>query len=172
MKSLLRVLLTLGAALVAPLASAQAVGPADGYLATYQNWEARRLVAEEGAAPLCVARALHPAILDGDIFWVFNPAVADRLPGGYLAVDWRLFFRAEGGAAAVDDTPAFVLRRGSDSAGYNRPEDADALIAAMRRGVEMRVRIDGADGQGREIAVSLLGFTRASEAAGRACGML
>lgn len=165
------VLAVLGAVALAPLASAQAVGQGNGYVATYQDWEVRRLAAEAGGAPLCAARALHPAVLEGEIFWVFNPDRADSLPHGYFTVDWRLFFRAEGGRIAIADGPDFALRQGRDRVGYNHPEEAGALLAALRAGLDMVVTIDGPDVVQRDLPVSLRGFTRATDAARRACEM-
>ena len=161
-------------ALAATLLTLCCLGPSqmhadDSFLSIHANWEAR-VFAGATDRRRCAARALHPAISDGEIFWVFNTAHSERLPGGYLAVDRRLVGEGLGGRAVIDGAESFALRTAGDGVAYNRAADAAQLFEAMRRGLDLEVILDRGGGDRRVLVVSLRGFTRASAAARAACG--
>ena len=141
----------------------------DSFLSIHADWEARAFAAAS-ERPRCAARALHPAMTDGEIFWVFNTEHRETLPHGYLSIDRRLVEEADGAQAVIDGEARFSLRFAEDRVAYSRPADAARLFEAMRRGLDMEVVIDRRDGQSRALALSLRGFTRASDAARAACG--
>ena len=154
----------LGLALARP-AGAEESG---SYAGSFGNWEAH-IYRLEGGETRCALRALHPAILEAEVFWVFNTRHAARLPDGYLALDRRVADGAAGLAAVVDGGPAFALRIGEDGFGYNRDADAGRLIAAMRRGLSMAITVERRTAARQVLTVSLLGFTRGTDAMRRAC---
>ena len=164
--------LALRLALAVALASAAA--PAAGqtgspsYIGNFGNWEVHIYpIAEDETR--CAVRSLHPSIVDGEVHWVFNTRHADRLPDGFLAVDPRLLDDAAEASVVIDDRARFALKRGRDGTGYSRDEDAGALLAAMRRGLEMEVILVDRTGKRRVLPVSLIGFQRGSDAAGAYC---
>lgn len=156
------VLCGLGLLTVAP------AGAAGGLLGTWRNWEARVYETPDGATR-CAGRAFHPAILDGEVFWIFNPKLEAR-PEGFLAIDPRLATPGSDVTVIVDDGGRWALREAGNGWFYNDPASAEALYRAMRQGLEMTVAIGG-PAQSRRIEVPLTGFTRATEAAAEACDM-
>ena len=138
------------------------------YIGSYSDWEGHvyRIDASETR---CALRAVHPAILDAEIYWVFNTRHADRLPHGFLAVDRRVADGARELVVVVDDRHRFTLRIGADGYGYSQDADAERLIAAMRRGIAMEITILRRTSAPQVLPVSLLGFTRGSNAARWAC---
>ena len=141
----------------------------DTYLAFHSFWEARRYATEDGETR-CAVRAIHPAITEGEIFWIFNTAHRNALPHGFLSLDPRFGLQHTAGHAIIDGADRFVLRIGGDHSIYNRAEDAESLLAAMRNGMEMSLILIREQGGRRELPLSLAGFTRASNAARTACG--
>ncbi len=156
-------------ALLALLACMPA-GAQDGgsYIGSYSDWEGHvyRIDASETR---CALRAVHPAILDAEVYWVFNTRHADRLPHGFLAVDRRVADGARELVAVVDDRQSFTLRIGADGYGYSQDGDAERLIAAMRRGIAMEITILRRTSAPQVLGISLLGFTRGSNATRQAC---
>ena len=138
------------------------------YLGSYGNWEAHIYRIDE-LETRCAVRALHPAILDAEIYWVFNTRLVDRLPDGFLALDRRVADGAAEIVAVVDGKDRFPLRVGEDGHGYSLGADAARLIAAMRRGIDMEIVVSRRTTGQQTLPVSLLGFTRGSNAARRAC---
>ena len=162
---------SLAALVLAFICAWQPAGAQDGsgsYIGSYSDWEGHvfRLDAQETR---CALRSVHPAILDAEIYWVFNTLYSDRLPNGYLAIDRRVADGARELEAVVDDRHRFMLRVGDDGYGYSRDEDAAEFIAAMRRGTSMVVTIRRRTEAPEILRVSLLGFTRGSNAIRRAC---
>jgi len=157
------------------LAVGLAVAPARAegeYVGTYRNWETRVYAAEgQTSGRRCAARAFHPAITEGEVFWVVNTARLDDRPLGYLAVDPRLMIDAAAARVRIDDGPIYLLDAAPDGWGYNRRDDAEVLFAGMREGLEMTVEVDRGDAPVRRLTLSLLGFTLASRAARQACGL-
>jgi len=137
------------------------------FVGTFQDWDVRTENTSGGR--ICAARALHPDLTDGDIFWSFNTALADGQPVGYLAFDPR--FLPSGGSITVtiDDEESFVLSQAADGYVYAAQADENALFALMRQGLVMVAQINPFGSSGRTIPVSLLGFTRATDAAQAAC---
>jgi len=159
------------ALLVAGLAVAPALAQGD-YVGTFENWEVRIYGADSPETPRrCALRAFHPAITDGEIFWVVDTGRLDERPLGYLAVDPRLMLDVTAARASVDGGPKRSLSVGPDGWGYNRQGDAAALFEAMREGVEMTLVLEPDSDEARRLTVSLLGFTRASRAGREACGL-
>lgn len=150
-------------------AVAQATGQDTGsYIGSFGNWEGHLYRIDVGETR-CAIRALHPAILDAEIYWIFNTRLLDRLPDGFLAIDRRIADGAAEIAVIVDGEDRFALRIGDDGYGYSLRTDAVRLIAAMRRGIEMEVIVSRRTTGRQVLPVSLLGFTRGSNAARRAC---
>ncbi|NNG04685.1 MAG: hypothetical protein HKM95_11360 [Inquilinus sp.] len=152
----------------AAFSSAAAQFGSPSYIGSYGNWEAHVYpIAEDETR--CAVRSLHPAIIEGEVHWVFNTRYADRLPDGFLAVEPRLMRQAVEAAVLIDDRARFALKRGQDGTGYSRDEDTATLLAAMRQGIEMDLLlIDDAGGR-RLLPISLIGFRRASDAARSYC---
>lgn len=159
------------ALLAAGLAVAPALAQGD-YVGTFENWEVRVYGADSAEAPRrCAARAFHPAITEGEVFWVVNTGRLDARPLGYLAVDPRLMLDMAAARVSVDGGPERSLTVGPDGWGYNRQGAAAPLFEAMREGVEMTLVLEPESGEGRRLTVSLLGFTRASRVGREACGL-
>lgn len=160
------------AAMLVLLAAWAAAGPSwaqgGSYIGSYSDWEGHvyRIDATETR---CALRAVHPAILEAEIYWVFNTRHAERLPHGFLAVDRRVADGARELEAVIDGRQRFTLRIGADGYGYSRDADGARLIAAMRRGTAMEVTIRRRTADPQVFPISLLGFTRGSNAARRAC---
>ena len=158
--------------LTATAAAALAQSGSPSYVGSYGNWEGHIYPISEDETR-CAVRSVHPAIVEGEIHWVFNTLHADRLPDGFLAVDPRLLGRAASVSVVIDGRARFVLKRGRDGTGYSRDGDAAALLAAMRRGLAMQILVDDRDGDQagdrRVLDVSLIGFTRGSDAVGAYC---
>lgn len=159
-------LIVLAAILPTKAAPAQDGG---SYIGSFSNWEAHIYRIDEGETR-CAVRSLHPAILDAEIYWIFNTRHFDRLPDGFLALDRRVADGAPDIAVVVDGEDRFALRVGEDGHGYSQGADAERLIDAMRRGIEMDVIVSRRTTGQQILPVSLLGFTRGSNAARRACG--
>ena len=163
---------SIAAVILATLVGAGAQGRAqvedDTFLAFHSFWEARRFAAESGGSR-CAVRAIHPAITQGEIFWIFNTDHRETLPHGYLSLDPRLGHRSAAGHAIIDGTERYLLKIGDDHSIYSRAEDAESLLAAMREGMQMSVILTPEQGERRELPLSLAGFTRASNAARAAC---
>ncbi len=138
------------------------------YIGSYSNWEAH-IYRIDDAETRCAVRALHPAILDAEIYWVFNTRLFGQLPDGYLALDRRVADGAAKITAVVDSDREFELRVGDDGHGYSRAADAARLIDAMRRGITMEIVVSRRTTGQQILPVSLLGFTRGTNAARRAC---
>ena len=164
-RGLIAVLALLAALLVPVPLQAQTGG---SYIGSYWNWEAH-VYRLDGEETRCAVRALHPAILEAEIYWVFNTRHSQRLPDGFLAVDRRVADGASELAVVIDGGDRFALRVGSDGYGYSLDDDAARLLAAMRRGIEMDIVLRRRTTGERVIPVSLLGFTRGSNAARGAC---
>lgn len=159
--------LSLIAAAVLAATPARVVGEGS-YLGSYGDWEAH-VYRIDPAEVRCALRALHPAIIEAEIYWIFNTRNADRLPDGFLAVDRRIADGASDLAVVVDGRDRFALKIGDDGHGYSLASDAGSLIAAMRRGLTMDVIVTRRTAGRRVLTVSLIGFTRGSEAARAAC---
>jgi hypothetical protein len=163
------VLVVLAAILSPKAASAQTpVQDGNSYIGSFTNWEAH-IYRIDNQETRCAVRALHPAILDAEIYWVFNTRHFDRLPDGFLALDRRVADGAFEIAVVVDGKDRFALRVGDDGHGYSQGVDAERLIGAMRRGIAMEVVVTRRTTGQQILPVSLLGFTRGSNAARRAC---
>ena len=160
----------LGLALILPLVAAASRGIAEdtNYLGIFGSWEARVFQSEDEAQQ-CAARALHPALVDGDVLWIFNTASRDTLSDGYLAVDRRLGAGAGSAHIEIDDGQRYRLLRGHDLHFYNAARDGPAILSAMRRRLTLVLVLDAEGPQPISIPVSLIGFTRASTAARLAC---
>jgi len=148
------------------------VGPARAqdavvFVGTFQDWDVRTTQTPDGR--ICAARALHPEIGIGDILWAFNTARADNQPVGYLALDPRLLRAGDVIRVSIDDEQSFSLRPAADGYAYSEPADDISLYDLMREGLSMTVQIVAVDGSKRDIVVSLLGFTRATDAVRDAC---
>ena len=161
-------------ALLVLLAAWTAAGPSwaqggGSYIGSYSDWEGHvyRIDATETR---CALRAVHPAILEAEIYWVFNTRHAERLPDGFLAIDRSVADGARELEAVIDDRHRFTLRIGADGYGYSRDEDAARMIAAMRRGIAMELTIRRRTADPQVFPISLLGFTRGTDATRRACG--
>ena len=146
------------------VASAQA---SVAFIGTFQAWDVRVADTEDGR--ICAARALHPGLDQGEIFWAFNTALADSQPDGYLATDPR--FLPTGGTidVIVDDKIRVTLTPAEDGYAYATPAEDSALFPLMRAGLVMVVQVMPDGGPRQTIDVSLLGFTRATDAALAAC---
>ncbi len=138
------------------------------YVGNYGSWEARAYTVD-GSETRCAIRALHPAILEGEVFWIFNTRHAKALPDGYLAVDRRLAASAASVALVVDGEKSFELRTAEDGFAYNLAADAAELMRWLRRGIEMDVVLADNTGGRLVLPVSLIGFTRGSDAARAIC---
>lgn len=147
-------------------AAAQTGSPS--YIGSFGLWEGHVYPISEDETR-CAVRSLHSAIVEGEIHWVFNTRYADRLPDGFFAVDPRLMRDAAEASVVIDNRARFALKRGRDGTGYSRDEDAAALLAAMRRGIEMELLLIDAAGARRTLPVSLIGFRRGSDAARAYC---
>lgn len=141
---------------------------AGSYIGSYSNWETH-VYRIDDVETRCAVRALHPAILEAEIYWVFNTGLLDRLPDGFLAVDRRIADGAAELVVVVGGEDRFALRVGDDGHGYSHGADAARLIRAMRRGIEMTVVVTRRTTGQQVLPVSLLGFTRGSDAARAAC---
>jgi hypothetical protein len=140
---------------------------ADTLVGTWQNWEVRRY----DAGPVqCIARAFHPAILQGEVLWIVEPD-GDGGASGYLAVDRRLAEDAAAVTVTVDDRPARQLTEGGDGWFYSEGATTPRLRRDFRAGLEATLRFDQAGGGDRTVTVPLTGFTAATEAAATACGV-
>lgn len=148
-------------------AGATSVQATVAFVGTFQDWDVRTSQTPDGR--ICAARALHPELGSGDIFWSFNTALSDTQPSGFLAMDPR--FLPMGGTITVtiDDENSFSLIQAADGYVYSALGDDDDLLALMRQGLIMIVQIAPADHAAWSIPVSLLGFTRATDAAQAAC---
>ena len=136
------------------------------FVGTFGSWDVRTAQTPNGQ--ICAARALHPEIRFGDIFWAYNTALADSQPVGYLAIDPRLLSSGGDARATIDGEASFALSRAADGYAYSQPDDDERLFTLMREGLVMVVRLGG-NGAEDEIDVSLLGFTLATNAALAAC---
>lgn len=161
----LAMLALIAAALVSAPLRAQNAG---SYIGSYLNWEGH-VYRIDDSETRCAVRALHPAILDAEIYWIFNTRLRDRIPDGVLAVDRRIADGAAEIAVVVDGDQRFMLTIGDDGYGYSQGADADRLIRAMRRGIDMSVIVTRRTTGQQVLPVSLLGFTRGSDAARAAC---
>lgn len=151
--------------IAAPPARAQDSG---SYIGTYSDWEGH-VYRIDGSETRCALRAVHPAILEAEIYWVFNTRLADQLPLGFLAVDRRVADGARELEAVIDGSERFALKIGSDGYGYSRDADAPRLLAAMRRGIAMEIIVRRRTAAPQVLPISLIGFTRGSNAARHAC---
>lgn len=158
-------ILTMLVTLAATPAAAQG---ATSYIGSYSDWEGH-VYRIDAAETRCALRSVHPAILDAEIYWVFNTRHRDRLPHGFLAVDNRVADGASELEVVIDGLHRFTLRIGADGFGYSRDDDAARLIAAMRSGIAMEITIRRRTEAPQILPISLLGFTRGSDAARRAC---
>ncbi len=160
----------IGLALILPLIAAASRGVAEdnSYLGIFGNWEARVFQSEDDGRQ-CAARALHAALVDGDVLWVFNTASQSTLHDGYLAVDRRLGAGASSAHIEIDDGRHFPLLRGHDLHFYNAAADGPEILSAMQRRLALSLVLDMEGGQAVSIPVSLIGFTRASDTARLAC---
>ncbi len=160
----------IGLALILPLVAAASRGIAEdtGYLGIFGSWETRVFQSEDNAQQ-CAARALHSALVNGDVLWVFNTASRDTLHDGYLAVDRRLVADARSAQIVFDDGRRFQLMRGHDLHFYNAAVDGPEILSAMERRLALSLVLDAQAPRAVSIPVSLIGFTRASGAARQAC---
>ncbi len=138
------------------------------YIGSYSDWEGH-VYRIDAVETRCALRAVHPSILEAEIYWVFNTRHADRLPNGFLAIDRRVADGARTLDAVIDGGERFELRVGDDGYGYSRDADAARLFAAMRRGIAMEVTIRRRTAAPQVFPISLIGFTRGSNATRRAC---
>ena len=69
----------------------------------------------------------------------------------------------------IDGERSFSLAPAADGYAYSDPADDEALLTLMRDGLVMTVQIAGTGAPIRRIEVSLLGFTRATDAVRAAC---
>ncbi len=142
----------------------------DGFLGSAWAWEAHASRLPDGDRR-CVLRALHDAMGDGDLMWVFDPAQADSVPDGFLVVDRRLADGATAAALSVTPGDTYRLVRADDLHFYSRIADADRLFTELKRGAsaELTLRRGGAADDARTLPFSLIGFTAASTIARTAC---
>ena len=159
------VILTLLVVLASAPAAAQG---GSSYIGSYSDWEGH-VYRIDGTETRCALRSVHPSILEAEIYWVFNTRHLDRLPHGFLAVDSRVADGAHRIEAVIDDLHRFSLRIGADGFAYSLDGDAARLIAAMRSGIAMKITIHRRTSASQILPISLLGFTRGSDAARRAC---
>lgn len=136
------------------------------FVGTFGSWDVRTAQTPDGQ--ICAARALHPEIRFGEIFWAYNTALADGQPVGYLAIDPRLLSSSDRVQVTIDGEAGFSLSRAEDGYAYSQPEDDERLFTLMRQGLAMVVQFPG-DGADSAIDVSLIGFTRATDAALTVC---
>lgn len=135
---------------------------------TYGAWDVFVGVTD-GEPTRCLARSIDAAAASFDIFWVYDTVVAERLPDGQLVADPRLLPFGGDARAIIDGAQTVDLVQGLDGFVRVSAENAAELAGAMREGIDMLVEADGDDGVRREVELSLLGFTAASEQAVRLC---
>ena len=152
--------------LVPTASSAQSAD--DGFLAVAQDWEARRLPDTDTGSGRCAARAYHPRLDAGEIMWVFDPGVMDAYPKGYLVVDRRLTTADASVSAILENGWSIRLPPGHDLHAYSPSGDSPGLFEAMRRDLTLTLVLGPAAG-GQPLAISLLGFSRATDVAAAAC---
>mgnify|MGYP000533293726 CR=1 FL=1 len=164
-QAVLTVLAIAGAGTPAP---AQ-IGPLD-YIGTYGAWDVRA-TGPDGER-LCILRAIHDGIAEGDIYWTFAPDRSDTFPEGYLAIDPR--FLPLGGQASVvvdDQEGPWLLAQAPDGFAYSSATDSPAISEAFRHGLHAQLGVTPRREPLELIEISLLGFTAAAETARRACDM-
>ena len=144
----------------------------DGFLVVAQDWEARRLTSPDAVSPRCAVRAYHPWLDAGEVMWVFDPAVADRFPNGYLFVDRRLATPDAVVDAVAQDGRIFRLPRAHDRHAYSRSGDSGDLFESMRRDFSLTLAIASPASGEQNLILSLLGFSRAADTAAAACAFL
>ena len=150
-----------------PMASSAQVDD-DGFLAVAQDWEARRLPDTDPASGRCAARAYHPRLGAGEVMWIFDPAVMDAYPKGYLVVDRRLTTADAPVSAILENGRAIRLPFGHDLHAYSPSDDSPGLFESMRRDLVLTL-VTGPAADGQPMAISLLGFSRATDVAAAAC---
>ncbi|MEM7446154.1 MAG: hypothetical protein AAF414_22735 [Pseudomonadota bacterium] len=139
------------------------------FIGTFGDWDVR--TEDQAVGQICAARALHPELGLGDIFWAFNTASSASDPSGYLALDPR--FLPNGGTASItiDGEVSFDLSQAADGYIYASPANDLEIFSLMRSGLDMLVEVSPNGEAVWNLEVSLLGFTRATDAARVACGL-
>ncbi|MEQ9812331.1 MAG: hypothetical protein RLO50_06090 [Azospirillaceae bacterium] len=161
-------------AIVLAITGAAAPAPAQtgqlDYIGTYGAWDVR--ATGPGGDRLCILRAIHDDIGQGDVFWTFAPDRADLFPHGYLAIDPRFLPLGGQVVVVVDDRDGpWPLAQAADGFAYSSAADSPAINEAFRRGLLAQFGISPSREPFDLVEISLLGFTAAAETARRACGM-
>lgn len=144
-------------------------GDAVVLVGTYGDWDVRTYDMGNGERR-CAARAIHPQLIQGNLFWIFNTGNRDKLPEGYLSIDSGLLGNGARWELEIDGGDSYPLAPSIDGNAYNLPEETTALLAELRAHWRMTLVVSASDGTRQEVPVSLAGFSRAVDTARRECG--
>jgi hypothetical protein len=162
----------LAGVLLAGLVPASLAAAEQTFIAAYRDWGL--FTYEDGDQELCFITS-EPKQKDGNYERRGPPAVlVTRLPSEpeFDEVSVQSGYTFEEGSdveVAVDGERRFSLFTQGEYAWTRGPEDDDALINAMKAGLEMTVRGTSTLGTYSLDTYSLLGFTAAYEAMDRTC---
>jgi len=137
----------------------------DGFRQLIGDWQT--YVRESGGdSPICFARAVHPAIAEGEILWMVLPKRSQDYPSGFLAISLGLVAGTTPPTLTIDGENTTLLDLGFDGGAYSGAPGTPELLLALQSGELLEVKT--AD---QTIAVSLTGFATASARSLAACGL-
>ncbi len=140
-------------------------------LGEFNDWAAYTY--QENGKPVCYAASQPVAtrgnVKDrGDAFVLVTNRAADRTWGEVSVVAGYDYRKGSTPTATIGGERFEMFTRGDTA--WVRDEDDPKLVAAMKRGLEMTVSASAARGGTTTDTYSLRGFTKAMEAADKACG--
>ncbi|TVQ36841.1 MAG: hypothetical protein EA356_04995 [Geminicoccaceae bacterium] len=142
------------------------------FVATYRAWSL--FTYQDGTSRMCFI-ASEPTRRDGNYTRRGDPALlVTRLPGqaGSSEVSMQPGYNLQEGSTVrvvVDGNQRFELFTQGQYSWTRTPAEDQALIAAMRAGIELTARGTSTRGTWSEDTYSLLGFTAAYNAMEQAC---
>jgi invasion protein IalB len=160
------------AALLAALAAAPEAGAAPRFVGTFQDWNVYTVDNDNGR--LCYA-ASEPKKEEGNYTRRGSPAViVARLPiappNEQVSAQPGYSFKANTDAEVTIDNRAFRMFTRGEHAWASTAEDDAAIIEAMKKGAEMKVKGTSTRDTWSLDTYSLKGFTAAYNAMRDACG--
>lgn len=154
------------------LAFAPAARTADESLGSFRDWSAMRFGAGKDLACMAFSQPVksegqYSSRGDAFIFITHRPAAGER---GRISLDTGYTYKTGSVVTVIVDGLQLTLRTRGTTAWVDDDGDARKLAAAMRAGRELVVKGTSSRGTDTVDHYSLLGFSAAHAAIGKACG--